>query len=105
MPDRVTYFVDGTELFSATSFIPQGSMQANIIAWGPAPEWPDAYSAALQPTNSAALNQRFVAAVDHVSVSAVPELSTSALALAGLAFLGLCSQGRKRRTGAGGRTA
>jgi hypothetical protein len=72
MADRVTYSVDGTLLHSTTSFVPQGSMQANIIAWGPAAEWADGYSAALLPTGSAASNQRFSAMVDFVTVTPMP---------------------------------
>lgn len=69
---KITYFVDGIELFSATSFIPQGPMRANIIAWGPASDWSDAYDSSLQPAAVAGENQRFAAFVDWVSVAAVP---------------------------------
>jgi hypothetical protein len=65
---RVTYSVDGVELFSATNFIPQGPMQANIIAWAPDSGWPDAYDGSLQPASNSGQNQHFVALVDYVSV-------------------------------------
>lgn len=67
--DRVTYFVDGIELLSATSFVPQGAMQANIIVWAPAADWFDAFHSSLQPVANVGLDQRFVALVDYVSVS------------------------------------
>jgi hypothetical protein len=71
---RVTYFVDGIELFSAADFIPQGAMQANIIAWAPGSDWADAYDASLQPTMANG-NQHFGALVDYVTV--VPVTNTS----------------------------
>ena len=67
--NKVTYYVDGAALFSATSFVPQ--MQANIIAWGPERDWPDAYDASLQPANTSARNQNFGALVDYVSVTEI----------------------------------
>ena len=86
-PDSVSWLVDGTLLYSASSVIPQGRMQANLIAWGPAPDWAAAYSAALQPTGNGALNQSFVALVDAISVSAVPEPAAWTLAMTGLALV------------------
>ena len=71
--NQVTYSVDETVIFTAHDFIPQGSMQANIIAWAPGAEWRDAYHASLQPALSAGANQSFVAQVDSVTVAAVPE--------------------------------
>lgn len=91
--NQVTYSVDGTVLFTATDFIPRGAMQANIIAWAPGIDWPDAYSAALQPVGSLGNDQRFVALVDSVSVTAVPEPSSWAMMLAGLLVLGFGMRG------------
>lgn len=91
-----TYLVDGMTLFSAADHIPQRPMQANVIAWGPAPEWPDAYHPSLQPTSSAALDQSFVARIDYVSVTAVPEPSVWAMMAAGLLMIAACSR-RVRR--------
>jgi len=65
---RITYYVDGMELFSATDFIPQGPMQANIIAWAPDSGWADAYDGSLQPAASSGENQHFTALVDFVTV-------------------------------------
>src|ERR1044071_15515 len=74
---KVTYLLDGAEIFSATSFIPQGPMQANIIAWGPAPEWPDAYDPSLQPVNNPGANQTFTALVDYLTVTAIAKKHAS----------------------------
>jgi len=84
---RVTWFVDGTELFSATDFVPRGPMQANIIAWAPGPEWADAFHASLQPVASAALDRQFTAYVDSVAVVAVPEPFAWMTMLAALGLL------------------
>ena len=71
--NRVSYFVDGVELFSATTFIPQGRMQATIIVWGPTFDmWPDAFHGSLQDVTDAAKDQRFDAFIDYVSVATVP---------------------------------
>lgn len=88
--DRVTYSVDGIELHTATDFIPQGAMQANVIVWAPAPEWPDAFSASLEVAGDAALDQSFVALIDSVSVgkvAVVPEQAEWLLMAAGLAVV------------------
>jgi hypothetical protein len=71
---HATYSVDGIELFSTPEFIPQGAMQANIIAWAPASDWADAYDSSLQPTMANG-NQHFAALVDYVTV--VPVATTS----------------------------
>jgi len=55
----IKYFLDGTLLFSRTSHVPSGPMQANIEAWVPDSTWPQAFSATVQPTAAAAQNQRF----------------------------------------------
>jgi hypothetical protein len=58
---EIDYLVDGVLLSSSTTHIPQGPMQVDEIAWGPASDWAAAYSASLQPVSSAAQNQSFVA--------------------------------------------
>lgn len=67
---RIDYLVDGTLLGSSTNIVPQGAMSVNVNAWGPATDWPQAYSAALQPAGSAAANSRFVAYLKSVVVRA-----------------------------------
>jgi beta-glucanase (GH16 family) len=66
---RIEYLVDGVLLATETTFVPQGPMHANMNAWGPATEWPDAYDASLQPVTTSAQNQRFVAYVTLVEVT------------------------------------
>lgn len=87
---QIDFLVDGQLLFSTNTFVPQGAMQANIIAWGPGTEWPAAYDASLQPVNSAGSNQAFTALVDQVTVTdGVPEPPTFGLAgIVLLFFLG-----------------
>jgi hypothetical protein len=86
----VSYSLDGSTLFSATNFVPHGAMQANIIAWAPsASDLVAAYSAALQPVNSAGANQTFGALVDWVTVQAVPEPASGLSMALGLVLLAL----------------
>lgn len=94
---RAIYLVDGMTLFSATDHVPQRPMQANVIAWGPAPEWPDAYDASLQPVSSAGLDQSFVARIDYVSVTAVPEPAEWVMMVGGLLLIGAWSRRMPRR--------
>lgn len=83
--NRIDYLVDGTLLLSSTDHVPQGAMQANEIAWGPASDWAAAYNASLQPVNSAQQNQAFVALLSNVTVSETPEPQSWVLILGTLA--------------------
>ena len=67
---RIDWSVDGTLLSSVSTAVPQGAMAANIIAWGPNTDWPEAYNAALRPVSGAQQNSRFVAYVKSILVSA-----------------------------------
>lgn len=69
-PSRVDYLVDNTLLKSYTTHVPQGPMQANAVAWGPAADWAAAYDASLQPAGSQPQNQRFVGLLTGVTVAA-----------------------------------
>jgi hypothetical protein len=75
--NSVTYFVDDIDLFSTTTFVPQGLMAADMIAWAPDSSWPDAFDASLQPVMAASGNQHFVAQVDYVSVVPIPSSSAT----------------------------
>jgi hypothetical protein len=86
---EIDYFVDGILLVSEKTHVPQGPMQANVIAWGPDTSWAAAYSPSLQPVNTAGQNQSFEALLTSVTVSDTPEPSTGTLALAGLALAAL----------------
>jgi Glycosyl hydrolases family 16/Repeat of unknown function (DUF5648) len=66
---RIDYLVDGTLLASTHTHVPQGPMQINVIAWGPAADWSAAYSASLQPVRSADQNQTFTAILSSVTVT------------------------------------
>jgi hypothetical protein len=105
---RIDYLLNGLLLASVTDHVPQGPMQANIIAWGPDSNWSAAYNASLQPVNSSGLNQSFIAEVRSVTVSesTIPEPGTWTLVLAGLAlyslttifpFSSMCGYGPPRR--------
>jgi len=69
---RLLYYVDNVELFSATTFVPQRPMHADMIVWSPASDWSAAYDASLQPTNNQSANQSFNALVDYFTVKTVP---------------------------------
>ena len=66
---KIEYLVDSVLLSSRTTHVPSGPMQANVLAWAPAPDWPAAYSATLQQAASNAQNQRFVATLNSVAVT------------------------------------
>ena len=68
---RIEFSVDGTLLSSVSNAVPQGPMAANIIAWGPGTDWPEAYNSALKVAGSASQNTRHVAYVKSVTVSAL----------------------------------
>lgn len=70
---RIAYLVDGALLYSTDTHVPQGEMHANVIAWAPGPEWPVAYSAALQPVSSAGQDRSFPAHVRSVVVREINE--------------------------------
>lgn len=95
----VAYFVDGTLLAEDTTHVPQGPMEANEIAWGPATDWPQAYSASLQPVATSAENQTFTAYLTNVTVTGSPEPRSWILAL--MAFTGFLVRasvrGRRRK--------
>ena len=80
----IDYYVDNTLLGTSTDHIAQGPMQANVITWAPASDWPAAFNAVLQPANTASQNQSYVASVTNVTVTttATPELGSWALMLA-----------------------
>lgn len=82
---QINYLVDGVLLDSETTHIPQGAMQANEIAWGPASDWSAAYSAALQLAISADQNQAHTALLTSVTVQAadIPEPGSGWLLFAG----------------------
>lgn len=65
---RLTYYVDDVALFSTTTFVPQRPMHADMIAWGPASDWAEAYDPSLQPVNNLGANQSFVALIDRFTV-------------------------------------
>lgn len=66
---KIDYLVDGALLFSAVTHVPRGPMQVNVNAWGPGPNWADAFSASLEPAASAATDQSFVALLNSVTVT------------------------------------
>ncbi len=66
---RIDYFVDGVLLYSTSTHVPQGPMQANEIAWAPDSGWSAAFSASLQPVNTEVQNQSSVALLSSVTVT------------------------------------
>jgi hypothetical protein len=67
--NEVDYLVDGTLLLSATDHVPQGPMQADVIAWGPDNSWEQAYSASLATAADAGQNTAYTALLTSASVS------------------------------------
>lgn len=76
---RLTYYVDARALFSTTTFVPQRPMHADMIVWGPASDWSDAYDQSLQAVNNAGANQTFVALIDRFTVRTLSVFEDSLL--------------------------
>jgi glycosyl hydrolase family 16 len=74
---RLTYYLDAVALFSTTTFVPQRPMHADMIVWGPASDWSDAYDPSLQPVASQGANQSFVALIDRFAVRTIPVFEES----------------------------
>jgi hypothetical protein len=66
---EIEFRVDGVFLSSSTTHVPQGPMAANVIAWGPAADWPAAFSPLLQPVSSSSQSQSFVVLLRSVAVA------------------------------------
>lgn len=76
---RLTFYVDSILLFSTTTFVPQRPMDADMIAWGPASDWSEAYDVSLQPVDNAAANRTFIALIDRFTVRTLPVFTDSVL--------------------------
>jgi beta-glucanase (GH16 family) len=70
--DRIEWYVNDELVQSVFSHIPSDPMGVRLNIWAPGPEWPDAYSAELQPVASASESTNYVYEVDWVRVSEVP---------------------------------
>lgn len=67
-PNKVSWFVDGNLVRTNTSNVPTGPMYFHLNIWVPGEEWPEAYSADIQPTASESLNQIFSMSIDYVRI-------------------------------------
>jgi virginiamycin B lyase len=65
---EIDCLVDGVLLSSTSSHVPSGPMQVNVIAWGPASDWPGAFDASLQPTTHPEQNRTFTALLSALTV-------------------------------------
>jgi beta-glucanase (GH16 family) len=72
LPAKIIWSVDGVIVRREKNRIPAGPMRLHLNIWAPAAEWPEAYSASLQPVDEAARNQSYSMKVDWVSVLKVP---------------------------------
>jgi len=68
LPNKVSWFVDGSLVRTNTSNVPMGPMYFHLNMWVPGEEWPEAYSEDLQPSASESLNQIFSMSVDYVHI-------------------------------------
>lgn len=71
LPTRVSWYVDGRLVRTATGSIPKGPMRLHINMWAPGSDWSDAYYAGIDPTNSLRRNRIFNMSVDSVVVVAL----------------------------------
>ena len=77
-PTIVRWFVDGQLVRESTDHVPQGSLQVHLNIWAPGQEWPDAFSAALQPAALPGANTPYFVDVDYVRVAQLGNLSVFA---------------------------
>lgn len=66
--NRVEWYVNDVLVRTATQAVATDPMNVRLNFWAPASEWSDAYSAALQPTSSAAANKTYLYNVDWVAI-------------------------------------
>jgi beta-glucanase (GH16 family) len=71
LPNQVSWFIDGALVRTSTNNVPTGPMRLHLNAWVPDSGWPQAYSAALQPTAWPGSNQMFSMSVDSVLVQTI----------------------------------
>lgn len=70
LPDRVSWFVDGTLIRTETGQVPTGPMDLHLNMWVPDVDWAYAYDAGFQPASVEASNQTFAMSVDSVIITA-----------------------------------
>jgi beta-glucanase (GH16 family) len=68
LPTRVSWYVDGHLVRTATSHIPTGPMHVHLNMWAPDSDWPGAYYSGIQPTESSRANKVFTMSIDSVVV-------------------------------------
>jgi len=71
LPNMVEWSVDGSIVRIETNLVPTGPMHLHLNMWAPAAEWPSAYNATLQPTNTISTNQIYSMIVDSVRVDSL----------------------------------
>lgn len=97
LPGRTEWRVNGLLVHRDNQAVPDAAAPLHLNLWVPLATWDSAYSAALQPAASAALNQTYILEIDAVHISAVPEPGTAALCLTGCMTVGLALARRGRR--------
>jgi hypothetical protein len=68
-PTVVRWFVDGQLAREDTTHVPQGALALHLNIWAPTTDWPDAYSASLQPATTSSANTSYFVDVDSVRVA------------------------------------
>lgn len=77
LPGRVVWYVDGNLVREDASHLPNGPMSLHLNAWVPAAEWPEAYSARIQPTRLPSANRSWQMSVESVTVEGYGEGSAT----------------------------
>ena len=98
--NTLRFSVDGVQIYETISTVPKGPMTVNEIAWGPASDWPTAYSSSLQAVADAMRNQSYTARLQRVTVTEeprLPEPGTWATVLFGCGLLGAVRRWRAVR--------
>ncbi len=67
--NAIRWFVDGQLVRVETDYIPQQPMALHLNIWAPAAEWPEAFSASLNPVTDLGINNSYYFDIDSVSVA------------------------------------
>ncbi|MFZ4525478.1 MAG: Ig-like domain-containing protein [Chlorobium sp.] len=73
--DAIRWLVDGQLVRIETDNIPQQAMALHLNIWAPGEQWPEAYSAALNPVTDPAANTSYYFNVDSVNITRLSSIS------------------------------
>jgi len=73
LPDRVQWFVNGTQVRQRLGAVPNDPSEVRLNLWVPGSSFSIAYNGALQPASSAGANQTYQVQIDFVKVETIAD--------------------------------